>query len=173
MPTKRLPLTLLRYAVVPVSQQNLKPVADLPPNKGEVLALLKDLSEEQRKIEVKETVFQIGRFTEHKDAGRHYLTGKIAKKNMTSIGHVISGDFEDMPTEDWCAIWIVIDLLKQYIGCEINSQKIGNVQKTTQCLSSIFSRLVEEKYGYAVFVSGVTDAKDFWSAVEGPDRKIY
>ncbi|WP_312419769.1 hypothetical protein [Shinella sp.] len=92
------------------------------------------------------------------------LVGRIGKKVMGSIHTGPDNDYEVEMVEDWKTAWFLLDLSS-------NSQLIAmqtGVASTKGLVTSLFKSIENQTAGheYVAFVEYVSNAQDFWSAVD-------
>ena len=152
---------LLRYAVVPRPQLQLI-APDIPEPKGRVVERVIGTEGPPAIFTYWGRQFAFVGFSYSPD--RRFLIGTLAKRKSVDIGQLEERQVVEVTTDDWIPIWIVFDVLEQYVAAEIN-QRFGKLDHVVQVLQTGLAEVVENEYLHDIVVSPVTDPRRFWEIV--------
>ena len=105
--------------------------------------------------------FPVGRF----------ISGKMAKYRQAHLGQKIPGDIQEFDVDNWVPVFIVIDVVGQYIFVQ-KDYKFGAEEQICNALQEGLRYPVLETYNHLVFIEPKLEAGKFWSIV-GEHKRIY
>jgi hypothetical protein len=159
---------LLRYALVPFEQIALiEP--EIPTPKGKVIEAAIPVDVPPRVFVYRNREIAFVGFDYVEEFGDRFIVGRLAKKKEVDIGELRERAVVEITTDDWIPIWIVVDVIGQYIAVEINS-RFGDLDHVVAVLQAGFAEPIERAYRHEVVVSSVTDPRKFWEIVEDYER---